>query len=104
MPQGNEGLLISTSVLAEITLDLGIAAVVAGLVAEAAIDLRGGVALLGRGGPVLDEDLVDEGLEGAELGSRPVPGQELGMGVGMHEGVPDGPPGVSELAGDLPDG
>jgi hypothetical protein len=26
------------------------------------------------------------------------------MGVGMHEGMPDGPPGVSELAGDLPDG
>jgi hypothetical protein len=26
------------------------------------------------------------------------------MGVGMHEGMPDGPSGVSELAGDLPDG
>jgi hypothetical protein len=51
MPQGDEGLLISTSVLAEIALDLGIAAVVAALVAEAAIDLRGGVALLGRSGP-----------------------------------------------------
>ena len=60
--------------------------------------------LLGWGGPVLDEDLVDEGLEGAELGSRPVPGQGLGMGVGLHEGMPEGPSGVSELAGDLPDG
>jgi hypothetical protein len=26
------------------------------------------------------------------------------MGVGMHERMPDGLPGVSELAGDLPDG
>jgi hypothetical protein len=26
------------------------------------------------------------------------------MGVGMHEGMPDGPLGVSELAGDLPAG
>jgi hypothetical protein len=51
MAQRNERLLISSSVLAEIALDLGIAAVVAVLVAEAAIDLRGGVPLLGRGGP-----------------------------------------------------
>src|SRR6185437_13385968 len=104
MSQRDECLLKSTSVRPEVALDLGIAAPVAALVAEAAIDLGGGVALLGRRGAILDEDLVDGGLELAELGSRPIPGQGLGMRVGMHEGMPDGPAGVSELAGDLPDG
>jgi hypothetical protein len=66
--------------------------------------LRGGEPLLGRGGLVIDENLVDDGLEWAELGSRPVPGQGLGMGVGMPEGMPDGLSRVSKLAGDLPDG
>jgi hypothetical protein len=104
VPQRKERLLISTLFPEEMALDLGIAALVAAFVAEATIDLGGGVALLRRGSAVVDEDLVDEGLEGAELGSGPVPGQGLGMGVGMHEGMPDGPARVSELAGDLPDG
>jgi hypothetical protein len=51
MTQRDERLLMSSSVLVEIALDLGITAVVAALVAEATIDLGGGVALLGRGGP-----------------------------------------------------
>ena len=42
------------------------------------------------------------GLEGAELGRRPV--ADLGDGLGLLEGLPDGDPGEAELAGDLPDG
>ena len=53
---------------ADVALHLGVAAGVAVLVAEAAEDLGGGVPLLGRGGLVVGEDLVDGRLEGAELG------------------------------------
>ena len=49
--QGDEGLAMSASVLEHVALDLGVAAGVAVLVAEAAEDLGGGVPLLGRGGP-----------------------------------------------------
>ena len=60
MAQGDEGLPMPSAVLANIALDLGIAAAVAVLVAEAAEDLRGGVPLLGRGGLVVGQDLVDD--------------------------------------------
>ena len=65
MPQRDEGFLMSPPVLADIALDLGIAAAVVVLVAEAPVDLRGGVPLLGRGGLVIDEDLVDDRPEAA---------------------------------------
>jgi len=74
------------------------------LVADPPKDLRGGVPLLGRGGLVVGEDLVDDRLERSELGSRSVPGQGLGMGLDMLKRVPDGSSRVSELAGDLSDG
>src|SRR5205823_4825753 len=38
------------------------------------------------------------------LGGWTVPGQRLGMGVRMHESMPDGFAGVTELPGDLMDG
>ena len=104
MAQGDEGLLMPASVLAQVALDLGVAAGVAVLVAEAAEHLRGGVPLLGRGGLVVGEDLVDDRLERPEHGGRSVPGQRLGMGLGMLEDLPDGLAGVSELPGDLADG
>ena len=102
MGQGDEGLLVPPSMPADVALDLGVAAEVAGLVAEPSVDLGGGVPLLGRCGLVVGEDLVDGGLEGAELGRRPV--ADLGDGPGLLEGLPDGDPGEAELAGDLPDG
>jgi hypothetical protein len=62
------------------------------------------MALLGRGIFVVDQDLVDDRLERSQPGGRPVPGQRLGMWVGMHEGMPDSSSGVFELPGDLSDG
>ena len=90
-------------VLEDVALDLGIAAGVAVLVAEAAMDLGGGVPLLGRGVLVVGEDAVDDRLDRAEEGSLPVPGRG-GRGLGMVEDMPDGLASVSELPGDLPDG
>jgi hypothetical protein len=72
--------------------------------AEPPKDLRGGVPLLGRGGFVVDQDLVDDCLERSQLGSCTVSGQWLRMGVRMHEGMTNGFSGVSELPGDLSDG
>ena len=94
----------SAAVLAEVALDLGVAAGVAVLVAEAAEDLGGGVPLLGRGVLVVGEDLVDDRLERPEQRGDPVPGRWEGIGLGMLEDLPDGVPGVPEFAGDLPDG
>src|SRR5512135_2730345 len=77
---------------------------IAVLVAEPAEDLRGGVPLLGRGGFVVAQDLVDDRVIRSQPGGRTVPGQRLGMWAGILEGMPDGPSGVPELAGDLSDG
>jgi hypothetical protein len=87
---------------ADVALDLDRAAEVTGFVAEPPVDLGGGVPLLGGRGLVVGEDLVDGGLERAELGRRPV--AEFGDGQGLLEGLPDGDPGEAELAGDRPDG
>ena len=91
--------------LRHVALDLGIAAAVAVLVAEATEHLGGGVPLLGRGVLVVGEDLVDDRLDRARgWGPARFLVQRLGMGLGMLEDMPDGLAGVSELPGDLADG
>ena len=57
---------MATSMLEQVALYLGIAATVAMLIAEASEDLGGGVPLLGWGGLVVDEDLVDDRLDGPQ--------------------------------------
>jgi hypothetical protein len=69
------------TVFADVALNLGIAADVTLLVAKAAVDLGGGVPLLGRGGFVIEEDLIDQRLEWPQLGGGSISGQRLGMGV-----------------------
>ena len=96
--QGDEGLAMSPPVLEHVALDLGIAAGVGVLVAEAAMDLGGGVPLLGRGVLVVGEDAIDDRLDRAEEGGLPVPVRR-GRGLGMAEDMPDGLAGVSELLG-----
>jgi hypothetical protein len=85
-------------------LNLGIPAAVVVFVAKASEHLSGGVPLLGRGGFVVDQDLVDDRLERPQPGGRTVPGQRPGMRFRMRESMPDGSSGVSELPGDLSDG
>ncbi len=72
--QGDERLPISTSVLEHVALHLGIPAAVAVLVAEPSEELGGGVPLLGRGGLVVDEDLVDDRLDRPQQRGEPIPG------------------------------
>ena len=72
--QGDERLPISTSVLEHVALYLGIPAAVAVLVAEPSEELGGGVPLLGRGGLVVDEDLVDHLLDRPQQRGEPIPG------------------------------
>jgi hypothetical protein len=104
MSQRDEGFRLSRPASSHAALHLGVPAVVAMLVAEAAKDLGSGMPLLGGCGFVIAEDLIDDRLERPELGGGTVPGQRLGMRVGMDKGMPDGFSGVSELAGDLSDG
>src|SRR5512144_639455 len=92
------------TMFADVALNLGIAAEVTLLIAKAAVDLGGGVPLFGRGGFVIEEDLIDQRLERPQLGGESVSGRRFGMGVGMHEGMPDSSSRVTELPGDLPDG
>ena len=104
MSQRDKGLLVPRPVLSHVALHLGISTRVAVLVAKTTEELRGRVPLLGRCVVIGAEDLVDEGLEGSQLGGGPVPGQGLGMGFGLHQGMPDGFSRVTEVAGDLSDG
>ena len=81
MPQRDEGLPFSASVLEQIALHLGVAAAVVVFVAKATEHLRGGVTLLGRRGLVVDKDLVDDPLEGTEFWCGAIPSR-LGVGSG----------------------
>jgi hypothetical protein len=102
MAQGDERFFPPPSVLEHVALHLGVLTRVAVLVAEAAKDLCGRVPLLGRGGFVVGEDLVDGRLEGTELGRGAVAGRRNGLG--MLEDLPDRDPGEAELPSDLSDG
>jgi hypothetical protein len=88
---------MSPAVLEDIALDLGIAAGIGMLIAEAAMDLGGGVPLLGRSVLVVGEDAVDDRLDRAEEGSLAVP-DHGGLGLGMVEDMPDGLACMSELS------
>ena len=103
MAERDEGLAMPPPVLEHVALDLGIAADVVVLIAEATVDLGGGVPLLCRGVLVVGEDAVDERLDRSEKWGLPVP-RRCGGGLGMAEDMPDGLACVSELPGDLPDG
>ena len=59
---------------ADVASHLGVAAVVAVLVAESSEHLGGGVPLLGRGVLVVAEDLVDDRLDRTEQGCGASPG------------------------------
>ena len=69
--------------LADVASDLGVAAGVAVLVAEAAEDLHGGVPLLGRCLLVVGQDLVDDRRETAPARGRFAAGCD-GMGLGSE--------------------
>jgi len=58
------------------------------LVAEAAEDLHGGVALLGWRVFIGGEDGVDDGVKGAEDGGRGRLGAGIGLGLGLGEDLP----------------
>ena len=103
MAEGDEGLAMSPPVPEHIALDLGIPAGIGMLVAEATMDLRGGVPLLGRGILVVGEYAVDDRLDRPEDGGLTLPGPG-GLGFGMVEDMPDGLACMSELPGDLADG
>src|SRR5271166_2728810 len=90
--------------LEHITLHLGVAAAVAVLIAEATIHLRRGMPLLGRGGFIIDQDLVDDRRDGTQERSRAGSGPGGQWRFTMVEGMPNGFSRVIELSGDLPDG
>ena len=79
-------------------LDDGLAAFVAVLVAEPLEDPLGGVPLLPRGLPVVLEDLVDDGQEGAELGPGPGAVPAVAGRLGVVEDLLERVPVDVELA------
>lgn len=103
MAQGDEGLAMPPAVLEDVSLDLGVASGIGVLVAEAAMDLGGGVPLLDWSVLVVGEDAIDARLDRAEDRSLSV-ANPWGRGLGMAEDMPDHLASVSELSGDHPDG
>ena len=63
MSQRDNRFLMLASMLLNVALDLSIAATVIVLVAETAKELSGGVPLFGRGGLVVDQDLIDDSFD-----------------------------------------
>ena len=101
MPQGNEGLAMATSVLAHVALHLAVASAVAVFVLQATKHLHGGVALLGGRLLVVDQDLVDDRLEGPQDRGGSIPGPGTGIGLAMLQDMPDRLARVFEFTGDL---
>jgi hypothetical protein len=60
------------------------------LIAEAIVDASGGVALLGRGGLVVAEDLLDDGQERSENGTRSLLWLPVGLRFGVMNDLVDG--------------
>ena len=81
MSQRDERFLMPASVLPQIALHLGVPAAVVVLVAESPEELGGGVPLLGRGGLVVDQDLVDDRLDRPQQRSESIPASS-GRGLG----------------------
>src|SRR5262249_16226045 len=103
--QRDEGRAAVAAAPADVAADLGVTAPVAVLVAQAAVELHGGGALLGRG-------LLRGGQGGGGGGGgrargrgrgrgRPGVGGGGGAGLGLGEDLPDLAPGVVEGAGDV---
>jgi len=101
--KGDEGLAMPPPVREDIALDLGIPTGISMLIAEATMDLCGGVPLLGRGVLVVVEDAIDDRLDRAQEGGPPVAGRRRRR-FGMVEDMPDGLASVTELPRDLADG
>jgi hypothetical protein len=76
-------------VAADEAAHLIVADLVAVLVAQAAVQLHGGMALLGRRLLVRGEDGVDEGVVCAEDRGRGRLGPGVGAGLGLGEDLPD---------------
>ena len=102
--QRDERFLMPASMLTQIPLHLGITAAVVMFVAEAPEELCGGVPLLGRGGFVVDEDLVDDRLDRPQQRSESIPRRRARIGLGLFENLANGVARMSEFAGDLADG
>src|SRR5207249_1695822 len=81
--QRDECLAVVLAVAGDVAADLVVAAGVGVLVAQAAVQLHGGVTLLGRGLLIGGEDGVDDGVHGAEDGG----GRRLAAGVGPGLGL-----------------
>ena len=95
---------MTAAVPAHVALHLSVPTAVAVLVAEAAKHLGGGVPLLGRGLLVVGQDLVDDGLKGAQDGCGAVPGLGERIGLGLGQDLADLVPRVMEHARDRADG
>ena len=83
MSQRNEGFSFSPAVLEQVTLYLGVAAVVTVLVAEATAHLSGGMPLFWRRRLVVSKDLVNDRKEGPQdrRGSVPHLWNRIGLEV-----------------------
>jgi hypothetical protein len=87
--QGDEGLPVSATIASDIASDLGVTAGVALLVAEASVDLGGGMSLLGRRVLIVAEDLVDGGLDRPKGWRRSQACRGEWVGMGKLEDLPD---------------
>ena len=81
--EADEGLAMPPAVIEVVALDLGIASGISVLIAEATMDLGGGVPLLGRCVLLVGEDAIDDRLDRAEERISPFTGygQELCSGI-----------------------
>jgi hypothetical protein len=89
---------------AEPLLHLSVPAAVAVFVAEPPEELGGGVPLLGRCGPIVKEDLVDDRLDRPEKRSESVSGRQQGIRFGLLEDSPDSVSRMLKFDHDLTDG
>src|SRR5262245_33899737 len=100
MGQGNERLLVITTLPTDVATHLVVAALVAMLGLQSAEDLHGGVTLLGWRILISEQDGVDNRVEGAEYGSGRQLASRVGLGLYLGECLTDLAPRVMEGAGD----
>jgi len=101
MGQGDEGLASLPPLPSNIAADRVVTAGVVVFLAQAAMDLSGGVALLAGGLFIGQEDGVDDRLEGSQDGSARGFGACVGTWLGLLENLADLASGVMEGARDL---
>ncbi len=100
MVERDERLAAVAAQLLEVAADLIVAAGVVVLGDEAAEDLAGGVPLLGRRGPVVRENVIDNGAEGPEHGGRARHRERVGLGLGTPQRLADRVAGDAQLPSD----